>query len=160
MTIYIAADHTGLTLKEDLKAFLSEMGHTVEDMGAHVLDTDDDYPDIIAPCAAQVARDPESLGVVIGGSGHGEAMVANRIAGARAATFYGPRAATNTVEHEGTASADDYDIVRVARMHNNANILSIGTRFVSSEEAKRAAEVFIETPFGEGERHMRRIAKF
>ncbi len=144
MKIYIAADHAGYGLKESLKAHLAGLGHAVEDMGAAALDAGDDYPDFVLPAARAVAAEAGSLGIVIGGSGTGEAMCANRIAGARAAVFYdGPM-----------------EIVRLAREHNDANILSLGARFIADDDAKEAVRVFLETPFSGDERHMRRLAKF
>ena len=160
MTVYLAADHTGIKLKAALLEALLELGHAAVDLGAESYDSEDDYPDIVTPCAARVAAEQDALGIVIGGSGHGEAMAANRLLGVRAATFYGPRAPIAELESEGTVSTDAYDIVRVARRHNNANVLSIGARFVSREEAIEAARIFIETPFSNDERHVRRLSKF
>lgn len=148
MRIYLAADHAGFALKEQLCAHLREGGYEVEDLGAHVVDESDDYPEYILPCAARVAGDTGAMGIVVGGSGHGEAMAANRVPGARAVTFYGPHA------QEG------YGIVRIAREHNDANILSIGARFVSFAEAREAVQIFIETPFSGDDRHVRRLGKF
>lgn len=148
MTVYVASDHTGFELKELLLAYIVELGHSATDVGAYEQTTDDDYPDFIAPCASRVANTEGAFGIVIGGSGHGETMVANRLLGARAATFYAPH------------PQKGYDIVRLAREHNNANILSIGARFVSEEEAKEAVRLFLETPFSEDERHVRRLGKF
>ncbi|MDP3934690.1 MAG: RpiB/LacA/LacB family sugar-phosphate isomerase, partial [Candidatus Giovannonibacteria bacterium] len=142
MKIYIGADHAGFELKETLKKFLLELGHEVEDKGAFKYEPEDDYPDFIFPVARAVAGDPErSRGVVIGGSGQGEAMAANRIKGARAAVFYG----------------GNFEIIELSRKHNNANILSLGARFIDDEIAKKAVELWLKTPF-EGERHERRIA--
>jgi ribose 5-phosphate isomerase B len=160
MKIYLAADHAGLNLKDTLLDALAAFGHEAVDLGAYTLDPNDDYPDLITPCAARVAAEQGSMGIVIGGSGHGEAMAANRLPGVRTATFYGPRPALAGLESEGTAGTDEYDIVRVSRMHNDANILSIGARFVSESEAIEAARIFIETPFSQGAHHERRISKF
>jgi len=160
MTVYLAADHTGIKLKAALLQALTELGHAAVDLGAEPFDPEDDYPDVVTPCAARVAAEQDAFGIVIGGSGHGEAMAANRLPGVRAATFYGPRASAGALESEGTASTDAYDIVRVARRHNDANVLSIGARFVTEAEAEEAARIFLETPFSGDERHIRRIAKF
>lgn len=160
MTIFLASDHTGLTLKTVLVEYLREgLGHQVEDLGAYEFSAEDDYPDLIRPCAEKVAATPGALGIVIGGSGQGEAMSANRILGARAAVFYGPAHATGPVDAEGAPSLDGYDIVRLARVHNNANILSLAARFVSQDVAQEAARIFVETPFSGMERHARRIKK-
>ncbi len=110
--------------------------------------------------AEAVARNSEgSLGIVIGGSGQGEAMVANRVSGARAMVFYGPRLPMGAINIEGHKSDDPFEIVRLARQHNDANILSIGARFVSEEEAKQAILIFLETEFSNEERHFRRVKK-
>lgn len=143
MKIYIGADHAGFELKEALKKFLQEGGHEVEDKGAFEFNKDDDYPDFIRPVALAVASDSEqSRGVVIGKSGQGEAMVSNRVKGIRAAIFYG----------------GDLEIVKLSREHNNANVLSFAAGFVSLEEAQKALELWLFTPFSGG-RHQRRIEK-
>lgn len=149
MTIHLAADHAGFELKRVLIDSLEQAGHEVVDHGAAAYDADDDYPDFITPCAEAVGSATDVMGIVIGGSGHGEAMAANRVPGVRAASFYGPR-----------GGDDGYDIVRVSRMHNNANILSLGARFITEEEALEAVRIFLNTPFSEDARHVRRIAKF
>lgn len=143
MKIYIGTDHAGFELKESLVVFLRAEGHEVEDMGAHSYDALDDYPDFIRPVAEAVAKDPESRGIILGGSGQGEAMCANRVKGARAAVYYGGAV----------------DIVVLSREHNDANILSIGARFVETEEAKEVVKVWLATPFSGEEKHSRRIAK-
>jgi len=143
MRIYIGTDHAGFELKEKLVVFLRELGHDVEDMGAHSFEALDDYPDFIRPVAEAVAHDPQSRGIILGGSGQGEAMCANRVKGARAAVYYGGAV----------------DIVVLSREHNDANILSLGARFVETEEAKEVVRVWLETPFSGAEKHARRIAK-
>ncbi len=159
MKIHIGADHAGYELKEKLKVFLSGLGHEVEDKGAFKLDPEDDYPDFIKLVAEAVAEDPEnSCGIVIGGSGEGEAICANRIRGARAIVFYGTRSPVLPVDIKGKKSEDPFEIIRLSRAHDNANILSLGARFITSEEAKQAVEIFLETEF-EGGRHSRRVKK-
>lgn len=143
MKIFIGTDHAGFELKETLVSFLRELGHEVKDMGAHSFEALDDYPDFIRPVAEAVAKDPESRGIILGGSGQGEAMCANRVKGARAAVYYGGAV----------------DIVVLSREHNDANILSIGARFVETDEAKKVVRVWLETPFSGAEKHSRRIAK-
>ena len=114
MKIHLATDHAGLELKEKVKLYLSDLNYEVIDHGAYEYDALDDYPDFIFPCANAVSNDPESKGIILGGSGQGEAMAANRIKGCRAAVFYsGPK-----------------EIVTLSREHNNANILSLGARFM------------------------------
>lgn len=143
MKIYIGADHAGFELKETLKKYLAELGHQVEDKGAFKYDPEDDYPDFVLPVAKAVAGDPErSRGVVIGASGQGEAICANRVKGVRAAVYYG----------------GDFELIRLSRAHNNANILSLGARFIDDELAKKAVKLWLETDFDSG-RHARRIAK-
>lgn len=144
MKIYLASDHAGFELKNSLVAYVRELGHEAEDLGALTLDPLDDYPDYITPCAERVAREPGSRGIVLGGSGQGEAMAANRVKGARAALYYG----------------GSPDMARLAREHGDVNILSLGARFVTEEEAKRAVELFLTTPFSGEARHTRRLAKF
>ena len=160
MKIYIASDHAGYDLKEKLRNFLIDLGHEAEDKGPLIFDANDDYPDFIKPVAEAVARNLEgSLGIIIGGSGQGEAMCANRVSGVRAMAFYGPRLPLGVINVEGHKSEDPYEIVRLSRLHNDANVLSIGARFVSEEEARQAISTFLDTEFLGEERHVRRIKK-
>ena len=142
MKIYIGANHAGFEMKEVLKKYLADLKYEVEDKGAFKYQPEDDYPDFIFPVARAVAPDPESRGIIIGGSGQGEAITANRVKGARATVFYG----------------GNFEIVELSRKHNDANILSLGARFIDDELAKKAVKLWLETPF-EGGRHTRRIAK-
>jgi len=158
--IYIASDHAGFALKNALIEHIRTLGYDIVDMGAHENDPEDDYPDYMTPLAKRVASEPESRGILVGGSGQGEAMCANRIPGVRAAVFYGPRHVTAALDIEGGRSEDGYDAVRLPRRHNNANVLSIGARFVSGDEADEAVRIFLETPFSTSTRHARRLAKF
>jgi ribose 5-phosphate isomerase B len=158
--VYFAADHAGYALKQALMEHVRAQGHEAEDLGAFTLEREDDYPDYVMPCAVEVAHDPESYGIIIGGSGQGEAMCANRVKGVRAAVFYGPMRVTESLDIEGGHSEDGFDLVRLARRHNNANILSIGARFMSGKEAAEAVHLFLETPFSQAPRHTRRLAKF
>lgn len=142
MIIHLATDHAGLELKEKVKLYLSDLNFEVIDHGAYEYDALDDYPDFIFPCANAVSNDPESKGIILGGSGQGEAMAANRVKGVRAAVFYnGPD-----------------EIIKLSRQHNNANILSLGARFMSEEEMYKVIEVWLSTDFESG-RHQRRIEK-
>jgi ribose 5-phosphate isomerase B len=143
MTIFIASDHAGFELKQKLIDFLREQGKDIEDCGPSIYSEGDDYTDTIAPLAQKVAQNKGSLGIAIGGSGQGEAMVCNRVLGVRAAVFYG----------------GDIAVVPTARTHNDANVLSLGARFLSVEDAQQAVELFLSTPFSNEERHVRRIAK-
>ena len=142
MKIHLATDHAGLELKEKVKLYLIDLDYEVIDHGAYEYDALDDYPDFIFPCANAVSNDPESKGIILGGSGQGEAMAANRVKGVRAAVFYnGPD-----------------EIIKLSRQHNNANILSLGARFMSEEEMYKIIEVWLSTDFESG-RHQRRIEK-
>jgi len=141
--IYMASDHAGFELKRVLAEFLRAQGNEVVDLGPEVLNSGDDYPDYMMPLAQRVVGEGGSFGIAIGGSGEGEAMAANRIQGARAAEYYGGA----------------LEVVKISREHNNANILSLGARFVDETQAKEAAALFIATPFSGEERHVRRIAK-
>lgn len=143
MKIYIGSDHAGFELKEILVSFLRNEGFEIEDKGAFELNKDDDYPDFIKPVAEAVANDKESLGIILGGSGEGEEISANKIDGIRAAEYYG----------------GNLEIVKLSREHNDANILSLGARFVSVDEAKEAVKIFLETKFSGDERHVRRLNK-
>lgn len=158
--IFIASDHAGFALKNALIEHIRTLGYDIEDMGASALDPEDDYPDYMMPLAKRVAGDPEARGILVGGSGQGEAMCANRILGIRAAVFYGPRHVTAALDIEGGHSEDGFDSVRLPRRHNNANMLAIGARFVSGDEADEAVRIFLETPFSDSPRHARRLAKF
>ncbi len=144
MKIYLATDHAGFELKEQIKDHLIAQGFDVTDFGATSYDEGDDYPDFIAKAAKAVSDDPlNSRGIVLGGSGTGEAIVANKYKGVRAALFNGgPR-----------------DTVKLSREHNDANVLSLGARFIDSAEAISVVEEWLNTPFTNDERHIRRIAK-
>jgi ribose 5-phosphate isomerase B len=158
--ILITSDHAGFALKETLIERVRALGHDVEDVGPFSYNQDDDYPDFVTPLAQRVASSTDERGIVIAGSGQGEAMCANRVKGVRTAVFYGPMHARAAIDIEGDASADGYDVIRLPRMHNDANMLSIGARFVSDDDAHEAVRIFLETPFTGTERHARRIAKF
>lgn len=162
MKIYIGSDHTGYELKGKLKKYLEEMGlgYEVIDKGAFESNIDDDYPDFIKPVAEAVAEESGSLGVIIGGSGQGEAMCANRVLGVRAAVFYGEALPQGAVDVKGEQSVDPYEIIKLARFHNDANVLSLGVRFLSEDQAKFATELFLATKFSGEERHVRRLSKF
>jgi ribose 5-phosphate isomerase B len=164
--VYFASDHAGFALRQALVEEARTLGYEVEDMGARTLDPEDDYPDFITPCAQKVAEEnvrgeaSRVFGVILGGSGQGEAMCANRVHGARASVFYGPMRVTTSLDIEGGHSEDGFDLIRLSRRHNDANILSIGARFVSGKEAGDAMRLFLETSFSDAPRHARRIAKF
>ena len=144
MKIYIGADHAGYELKEMLKFYLQGRGYEVIDKGALEYNEADDYPDFVVPVAEAVAGDKDAMGIVIGKSGQGEAICANRVMGARAAVYYG---------HEP-------EMLRLSREHNNANVLSLGASFfLSDEDVKSAVQMWLDTKFSNDERHVRRLAK-
>ncbi|MDP2696328.1 MAG: RpiB/LacA/LacB family sugar-phosphate isomerase [bacterium] len=161
MKVYLAADHAGFELKEKIKVWLVQNNYEVEDFGALAFDPQDDYPDYIKLAAEAVAKDQENNpAIVIGGSGQGEGMVANRYNGVRAIVYYGPRSAVAAVNVAGKQSVDPLEIIRLSREHNHANVLAIGARFVRADEALAAIKLWLETPFNIEERHQRRIDKF
>jgi ribose 5-phosphate isomerase B len=137
MIIAIGSDHAGFAYKEKIKKFLSALGHTVTDFGTHS-EEPVDYPLFIRPVAEAVARGEAERGVVLGGSGNGEAMAANRIKGVRCALCW------------------NVETARLARQHNDANVVSLGQRMIAEEEALKIVRVWLETGF-EGGRHLRRI---
>jgi ribose 5-phosphate isomerase B len=151
--IYIGSDHAGFNLKEELKAYLLKLGYEVDDKGALALNKDDDFSDYIKPVAKAVASNEGSMGIILGASGQGEAMCANRYEGVRAAVFYGGKNLQTDI------LGNKMNIITGAREHNNANILSLGARFLSIHEAKNAVKMFLETKFNGEERHVRRINK-
>ena len=140
MHVYLGSDHAGFELKAVLAEWVVLAGHEVTDCGPASYHADDDYPPYVMRAAALTAADPGSLGIVIGGSGNGEQMAANKIPGIRAALAWS----------EETAS--------LARLHNNANVLSLGARMITVEEAVSFTKVFLETAFSGEARHVRRLA--
>lgn len=159
MKIALTTDHTGLDLLKQLQVFLTEQGHECVDFGPKEFEPGDDYPDFMFPAAEAVASGECDYGIIIGGSGQGEAMAANRVKGARCALFYGPMAAKKPIDAEGDSPKDDYEILRLSRQHNHANMLSLAARFLNFEEVKKAVTIWLETPYGNIERHTRRVAK-
>jgi ribose 5-phosphate isomerase B len=139
MRVYLGSDHAGFDLKASLIAHLRRQGHEPVDCGALTYDPDDDYPPPCIAAGTRTVADPGSLGIVIGGSGNGEQIAANKVAGVRAALVWS----------EETA--------RLAREHNDANIISIGARNHPVEDAQRFVDIFLTTPFSQGPRHIRRI---
>lgn len=159
MNIHIATDHAGFEMKESLKQYLTETWHQVTDHGAFSYDSDDDYPDFITPCAQAVAKQQGSIGIILGGSGQAEMITANKTPGIRCALFYGGVIPKESIDISGNNSEDSLEIIRLARQHNNANVLSLGARFIDTDEAIAALELFINTEFSGDERHVRRINK-
>lgn len=142
--IYFASDHAGFELKEHLKKFLIDEGYKITDLGANKFDAADDYPDFVIPAAKAVAKSSEQdKGIIIGASGQGEAMAANKIKNIRAVVYYG----------------GSVKIIRLSREHNNANVLSLGARFVSKSRARQAVKLWLNTDFSNAKRHVRRLVK-
>lgn len=141
MRIHLAADHAGFELKAAISAHLSVSGHDVVDHGAHAYDALDDYPAFCFSAGEAVVADAGSLGIVIGGSGNGEQIAANKVVGVRASLAW------------------SIETARLGRQHNDANVMGIGGRMHSVEEALAMVDAFISTPFSGDERHARRIAQ-
>lgn len=147
LKIVLASDHAGFELKKFLKKTLENDGYSVLDVGAHTLVPDDDYPIYISDAALKVAEDlsGQTKAIIIGGSGQGEAIMANRYPGVRAIVWYG----------DGRKD-QDLDIIKLSRQHNDANVLSLGARFISEQEAKVAVDLWLSTPFSNEDKHQRR----
>ena len=141
MRVYLGSDHAGFELKTHLARELAGQGHEVVDVGPHSYDPEDDYPVFCFHTALRTVADPESLGVVIGGSGNGEQIAANKVKGVRAALAW------------------NLSTARLARDHNDANVVAVGGRQHSVEEATEIIEAFLAEPFSNDERHVRRIGK-
>ena len=140
--IVLATDHAGFKLKEAVKKSLLELGLEVKDFGALEYESTDDYPDFINPAAEFISENDNTMGIIFGGSGQGEAMAANRFKGVRAAVFYdGPD-----------------EIINLSRLHNNANVLSFGSRFIDADRAIELIKKWLSVEF-EGGRHQKRIEK-
>jgi ribose 5-phosphate isomerase B len=137
--VYLGSDHAGFDLKQRLVDHLRDLGHDPVDCGPPSFDPDDDYPPYVLLAATRTAADPESVGIVLGGSGNGEAIAANKVRGVRCALAFSD------------------DTARLGREHNNANVLSLGARMYDEATAIRFAELFLSTPFSDAPRHVRRI---
>lgn len=160
MKIYLATDHAGFELKEKVKKFLQDQGYDVFDCGALSFDKEDDYPDFISKAAEAVSQDPQnSKGIIFGGSGQGEAMVANKYKNVRCAVFYRPAVPPQAADASGRMSSDPFEIIRLSREHNDANVLSLSARFLKEEDVLKAVKLWLETPFPSEERHQRRVEK-
>jgi len=151
MKIFVGTDHAGFTLKEKLIASLKVQGYDVVDKGAYEYNESDDYPDFITPVAREVSKDPEAVrGIILGATGQGEAMDANKFPHVRAMVYYG----------EAKCIVDDESNVIVrAREHNDSNILSLGARYLTEETMLSAVNLWLETPYSKEERHVRRLEK-
>lgn len=139
MKIHIGSDHAGLEFKAKIIAHLQGQGHQVTDHGPHSFDPLDDYPEFCIPAALATAKDPGSFGIVLGGSGNGEQMAANKVKGVRAALVW------------------SVEIAKLARQHNDANVISLGGRMHDEKLCLELVDTFLSTPFSNDERHIRRI---
>ncbi|MDR0416593.1 MAG: ribose-5-phosphate isomerase [Propionibacteriaceae bacterium] len=140
MRVHLGTDHAAFDTKNAIAAALREHGHEVVDHGASVYDADDDYPTFVIPAAEAVVADPGSFGIVLGGSGNGEAIAANKVRGVRAALVH------------------NLDTAQLARAHNDANVAAIGARQHSEDECVELALAFLAAPFSGDNRHSRRLA--
>ena len=141
MKIYIASDHRGYWLKENLKEDLRTYGHEIVDVGNTKFDPEDDYVEFVLSCANMVSNDYGSMGIVLGRSGNGEAIAANKVKGIRAALCV------------------TEDMAKLAREDNNANIIALSAELVDAHKAERIVSIFLDTPFPGKERHVRRVEK-
>ena len=140
--IYLSGDHAGFKLKKSLKNFFDNLKIPYEDFGPHKYNTRDDYPDFVIPMAKKVAREKNSIGIIIAGSGQGEAMAVNKIKKIRAALYYG----------------GSIRFLKYSREHNDANVLCLGARFLNKKHAEQAIRIWMKTGFNGG-RHKRRLQK-
>lgn len=156
MKVALSTDHAGYEAIGALKALIESLGHEVIYFGPESYNPEDDYPEFIFR-AAHAVSDGEAQGaVILGGSGQGEAMAANRIKGVRAAVFYGPVIAKTAIDADGNQSDDPYEIVKLSRQHNDSNVLSLSGRFLTPEEMENAVKTWLHTPFSGLDRHTRR----
>ena len=151
MKIFIGTDHAGYVLKGGLVLALKAQGHEVVDKGAYEYNEGDDYPDFVIPVAQEVSKDPvNSKGIILGATGQGEAIAANKFPHVRAVVYYGK---------SHCVVDDEADVVVRSREHNNANILSLGARYFTEEEMLNAVNLWLKTPYSGDERHVRRLRK-
>ena len=151
MKIFIGTDHAGFVLKEKLFEFLKGQGHEIVDKGAYEYNEGDDYPDFVIPVAKEVSKNPDTVrGIILGATGEGEAICANKFPYVRAVVYYG----------ESQCVVDDEaDVIVRSRDHNNSNILSLGARYLTEEVMLSAVTLWLKTPYSQGERHIRRLGK-
>ena len=151
MKIFIGTDHAGYVLKEKLVTFLKARGYEVVDKGALKYDENDDYPDFVIPVAREISKDSDKAkGIIIGGTGEGEAIAANKFPHVRAVVYYGK--ATPVVD-------DESNIIERSRQHNNSNNLSLAARYLTEEDMMEAVNLWLNTPYSHDERHIRRLGK-
>ena len=149
--IFVVTDHAGYVLKEKLISSLKLQGYEVIDKGAYEYNEEDDYPDFVVPVAKEVSKNPDTTkGIILGATGEGEAIAANRFPNVRAVAYYG---------QSECVVDDEADIIVRSRRHNNANILSLGARYLTEEKMMKAVNLWFNTPFSGEERHVRRLTK-
>jgi ribose 5-phosphate isomerase B len=153
MKIAVSTDHAGFERAQHLVQVLQSLGHECVDFRPTTFNPDDDYP------AEAVASGEAELGIIFGSSGQGEAMAANRVPGVRCAVYYGPSKSGVSVDVAGHQAQDEFEIIRLTKQHNNANMLSLAGRFLSDDDITVAVRLWIDTPFSNEERHARRIKK-
>ena len=141
--IYTASDHVGFKLKEKLKKYLDNEGYEIKDFGSHKYNKLDDYPDFVIPLAKALSKDKKFKGAILGKSGQGEAITATKVKGIRAVVYYG----------------GNLNIIKLSRQHNDSNVLSLGAGFLSYQEAVKAVDLWLKTPFSNALRHKRRLGK-
>jgi ribose 5-phosphate isomerase B len=158
MKIALSTDHAGFELLKQLEGFLANKGHECVNYGPTSFNADDDYPAFMFPAAKAVAAGECERAIIMGGSGQGEAIAANRVKGVRCALYYGAVPAVGAVDADGGSATDTYEIVRLSRQHNDANALSLAARFLTWDDIEKVVTIWLETPFSGIERHSRRIA--
>lgn len=150
MKIFVGTDHAGFRLKERIVQALKKKGYEVVDKGAYEYNQKDDYPDFIIPVAREVSKDPDNAkGIILGATGEGEAMAANRFSNVRATVYYG--------KAPGETDNEESEIIKKSRQDNNANILSLGAKYLSEKEMLEAVRLWLSIPFSGEERHIRRL---
>ncbi|MCA9347585.1 RpiB/LacA/LacB family sugar-phosphate isomerase [Candidatus Saccharibacteria bacterium] len=159
MKIALSTDHAGFERLKKLKRGLELAGYATHDFGPAQFDLNDDYPDYVKPACEAILAGGCEVGIIFGGSGQGEAMAANRFNGIRCTVWYGPSVPIEAVNAEGMLSNDPYEILKLSKEHNNANMLSIAGRFVSDDETLKVAIMWLNHKFKTEERHQRRIEK-
>ena len=153
MRVYIASDHAGYNLKNVVLHYLIDRGYDVVDCGPYEYNEADDYTDYVASAASEVSQNPNSnWGIILGGTGEGEAIMANRFPNVRAVVYNGQ-------PQRPSSGAQQSNLLVLTREHNNANMLSLGSWFLTEDEAKNAVTLWLTTPFKSEERHARRIRK-
>jgi ribose 5-phosphate isomerase B len=159
LKIALSTDHAGYNRLKKLKEGLELAGYATHDFGPAQFDVDDDYPDFIRPACDAILVGGCEVGIIFGGSGQGEAMAANRNKGIRCTVWYGPSVAVEAIDANGVMSADPYELLKLSKEHNNANMLSIAGRFVNDAETLKVAILWLNQQFREEDRHLRRIGK-